>query len=77
MIALECRRWWVANGGTVTQCYSTGMISGTSGVGGLVGNGTDRAGIRDPMSYCPLISGISGSAGWWGLMATGKWGWDS
>jgi len=53
--------------GTVAQCYSTGVISGTSYVGGLVGdNGsvytilTPGAGVTDSYSNCTVDGGACG-----------------
>ena len=76
MLQQRCRQWHSTvnyigglvgyNGGTVTQCYSTGAVSGSGQVGGLVG-GNSWSGT---VTQCYSTGAVSGerdwSAGWWG-----------
>ena len=60
----QCRRAGGVQQGTVTQCYSTGVVSGGAGVGGLVG---EDGGYRDPvLQHWHGQWGQTLSAGWWG-----------
>jgi len=53
-----------SNGGTVTQCYSTGLVSGNSSVGGLVGVNYSR--ITTSYSSGAVTGGsrVGGLVGW-------------
>jgi len=50
--------------GTVTQCYSTGAVSGVSSVGGLVGSG-------GPVTHCYSAGVVGGDSGVGGLVGFG------
>ena len=57
------------DGGSVTQCYSTGAISGFGDVGGLVGHNSDNGSVAD----CYSIGTVSGK---WsvGMLVGTNWG---
>ncbi|MEM2878562.1 MAG: type IV pilin N-terminal domain-containing protein [Candidatus Hadarchaeales archaeon] len=55
-----------ANYGTVTRCYATGVVEGTSSVGGLVGTNSGTGKISESYSLCKVTGNThtGGLVGW-------------